>query len=319
MLGRKNKKWSSDAATGASEMLREALRVRLDAVWRCLASAAGRRDGESVHQLRVATRRAASILRAFPEVMPPRRAERLRWRLRRIRRAAGAARDCDVLIERLSQSSSDRQAADLLMHRIRAQRREAQAALKRVYRRMKKKRFPRQARNLLDRVRWRGPGNEPKLAAMAGPALKPAVEAFVRAAEKDLSQASALHRLRIRCKRLRYVMELFAGVSGSNVAPELYPAVREIQDRLGAINDRVSALDQFQRWQQKCHNPELAHHLGKLANIESRQLQAAHQQFHHWWTPERLGQFRQTLDTAPEPLSGGIPTPPRSGGHATMG
>src|SRR5688572_24408829 len=85
---------------------RKALTSRLRAVEECLAEAAhvsGRSDGdiEAVHQLRIWTRRSAAALRLFKRVLPPRRAKWLKRKLRQIRRAAGEARDCDVLAEQL--------------------------------------------------------------------------------------------------------------------------------------------------------------------------------------------------------------------------
>src|SRR5262245_29676581 len=58
-------------------------------------------DIESVHQLRVWTRRATAALRLYEDFLPRRRSAWMGKQLKRIRRAAGQARDCDVLIQRL--------------------------------------------------------------------------------------------------------------------------------------------------------------------------------------------------------------------------
>ena len=49
------------------------------------------------HQLRVATRRAGAALEIFRDCLPEKDYQTARKQLRRLRRAAGAARDWDVL------------------------------------------------------------------------------------------------------------------------------------------------------------------------------------------------------------------------------
>ena len=66
-----------------------------------------------MHQLRVATRRAAATVRIFDALLPQRRMRRLNKCLRKIRRAAGTARDLDVLADRLRAGDCDRFPATL--------------------------------------------------------------------------------------------------------------------------------------------------------------------------------------------------------------
>src|SRR5260221_3966301 len=77
-----------------------------------LAAEHSHEDIESVHQLRVATRRAAAALRMFEMCMPEKRAKTAKKQLRRLRRAAGAARDWDVFSKMLNDWSEKRPAAD---------------------------------------------------------------------------------------------------------------------------------------------------------------------------------------------------------------
>src|SRR5207248_2386197 len=58
-------------------------------------------DAEHVHQLRVGTRRAAAALRVFADALPHKLLKGTRRTLRRIRRAAGDARDWDVFLSAL--------------------------------------------------------------------------------------------------------------------------------------------------------------------------------------------------------------------------
>src|SRR5262245_48894926 len=95
-------KWIPDLTpeTPLVEAARRALALRLQVVADHLpkAVAAAEEDVEHVHQLRVATRRADAALRLFHLCLPRKVYRRARKRLRKIRRAAGAARDWDVFL-----------------------------------------------------------------------------------------------------------------------------------------------------------------------------------------------------------------------------
>jgi CHAD domain-containing protein len=83
------------------------LQNRLGAVLQLLSLAAEKaeEDTEYVHELRVRTRRATAALSLYEDLMPRRRFSWMKKQLKRVRRAANDARDCDVLIERLKTGS----------------------------------------------------------------------------------------------------------------------------------------------------------------------------------------------------------------------
>src|SRR3954466_9022178 len=85
------------------EAARRSLEPRLAAVARCLPLAAhlAEHEFEHVHRLRVATRRACAALKLYKQLLPEKPARWLKRRLRKIRKAAGDARDLDVLSRRL--------------------------------------------------------------------------------------------------------------------------------------------------------------------------------------------------------------------------
>src|SRR4051812_10904613 len=93
-------KWISDVTGAASPGAAAArvLPVRLgvvrDSLPRALSPSA--EDPEHVHQLRVAPRRAGAALDIFELCLPAKVYKSAKKRIRRIRRAAGAARDWDV-------------------------------------------------------------------------------------------------------------------------------------------------------------------------------------------------------------------------------
>jgi hypothetical protein len=61
--------------------------------------------------------------------------------------------------------------------------------------------------------------------------------AFNRATEANPADPSALHRLRIQGKRLRYALEIFAGCFPVAFRNVLYPSIEQLQEILGTIQD----------------------------------------------------------------------------------
>ena len=85
---------------------------------------------ETVHQLRVNTRRSLSALSVFGGLLDPQEAKWMRKQLRRIRKAAGAARDLDVLELRYKKHKGPRDPQ--LLGKIRKRRRDAQRPIDRL-------------------------------------------------------------------------------------------------------------------------------------------------------------------------------------------
>jgi hypothetical protein len=106
-----SEKWlvSDDHRLPVGQVAAQTLRTRFDAVWMKLRASCAMPDTvEHVHQLRVATRRTLAAFEAFHAVIPAKRRDWFEKRLRRLRRAAGEARDLDVLTERLTHDSAAR-------------------------------------------------------------------------------------------------------------------------------------------------------------------------------------------------------------------
>src|SRR5262249_20900183 len=99
-------KWIREltAALPLADAARRVLAIRLATVHRALPLAIqdARRDIEHVHQLRVATRRARAALDIFIDCLPDGAYRAAKKELRKIRRAAGAARDWDVFLAALT-------------------------------------------------------------------------------------------------------------------------------------------------------------------------------------------------------------------------
>ncbi len=286
-------KWISGVSPDdrTSDVAGRTLRFRLAAVQHYLPLAAEKpdEDVEYVHELRVATRRTTAALRLYADMLPRRRTARMETRLKQIRRAAGDARDCDVLAQRLSECHSDAEAQRFL-EEVRSRRRQAQRPIQAVYRRLKKDdRFDRRVKKLLRGVRPRGKAEskDPRFGEWARTCLRRIVNRFFKAAPTDGTDASALHRFRIRAKELRYEMELLAGAFPPDFVEKLYPVVETLQQQLGEINDHATAQARLRHRIDAADDPSEADHLRTLLEDEYARLNRSRRTFLQWWTPQR--------------------------------
>jgi CHAD domain-containing protein len=296
-----------------SRVARRALQGRLELVWYYLPAAAlePEEDIEYVHQLRVSTRRAMAALEIFESLAPRKRRKWFAKQLKRIRKAAGDARDYDVMLQRLAPICEAEQggAGQRFLKWLAERRADAQAPIRAIHRRLVKRRFPRRIDTLVARVRFRGGPDrqEPSFACAARSNLRPLAEAFFAAGAADLSSVAALHQFRIQGKLLRYAMEVFAGAFGPALRKELYPIVEQLQERLGKINDHATAAARYQAWLAEIDDPGQRQLLSDLAEGEASALEAERRTFLAWWTPERAADLRWRLDEEFAACPGGAP------------
>ena len=247
-------KWISGLTwqTPTVEAARTVLKARLKLVshYLPLAVEVADQDIEHVHQLRVATRRAGAALHLFDLCLPTKMGRRANKQLRRLRRAAGEARDWDVFVQmlgstRLLQSSAAKPVADLLFGYATARRMTAQEHLSTVAARSGP-RFEKVREEVLEHLEQ--PAKIEALAPLGELALARLGDYF-----RTLDKATAttptkyeeLHQIRILGKRVRYAMELFADCFDTPFRTQLYPALEEAQELLGNITDRHVAAERF--------------------------------------------------------------------------
>jgi CHAD domain-containing protein len=279
------------------------LQVRLAAIQHYLPLAAQKaeEDVEHVHQLRVWTRRAAAALKLYAGLLPRRRTARMKEQLKRLRRAANDARDCDVLARRLAEDHSHPEAGRWL-DKVRAQRAQAQKPIVAIYERLKRDdRFDRRVTKLLRRVRPRSKhghrAEDPRFGDWARASLRPLVEAFFAAVPSDGTDMAALHAFRIRGKELRYALELLAGAFPADFRDKLYPVVETLQDRLGALNDLATAQTRLRQRIDEADEPAEAEHLQKLQAEEQARFEQMHREFINWFTTPLQQQLRAWFDS----------------------
>lgn len=298
-MGR-NSKWIEGQPDDSTEQVaRRVLAARLERIGHYLERAVRepKSETENVHQLRIFARRAASALEIFDAWLPPRRGRWMRKQVKRIRQAAGAARDFDVLRMRWSEPNERMPSAQavLLLEQVKHCRREAQRPIEAIYRKLVEKRFARRTSRFLRRVRTRDGQrsvSEP-FACMARIALDRLVVPYLAAARAEMADAEALHAFRIQGKQVRYAMEIFAGAFNAEFRDELYPVVATLQDRLGAINDHVTAQAYLARWLDETDSCAVRQALDVGVQHERHGFDLSRQEFLAWWTSGRREDLRR--------------------------
>jgi len=196
-------------------------------------------DIEDLHDMRVATRRLRAAIDCFVEVLPA-RSRALSSELAWLAGVLGKVRDIDVQIDRVEKTG---EIHALLM----AQRASARQDLLDALDSPRWKRLASALTSMVQHgpLRRSPPGRLP--AAVSLPDLvkerhQAAVKAARRARRSGL--AADFHRLRIRCKRLRYSLEFSSGVYG-NHAEQFIRKLATLQDSLGHIQDAIVARDRL--------------------------------------------------------------------------
>lgn len=286
------------------------LRKRLQAVWTILPLAcepAG--DPERVHQLRVATRRALAAIEAFDRLIPRKQREWFTRQLRRLRRAAGEARDLDVLTDRLqlerqsrrqeaspatSRSANARAARSRLVAMLSRQRAVSRQPIREAYERLLDADWPRRAERLLDRVATRT--DERRFDDYARRRFRPIVNRFFAIADRKMRSAEELHAFRIEGKKVRYVLEIFGGVFSPAIRARCTDALEQLQETLGEFTDHSAAADRFRRWSREASVAAHREALVRLRRDEQQQADDARQVFSEWWNQRRRAALRTTFD-----------------------
>jgi len=214
------------------------LRERIRALFRHLPKALVG-EAEAIHDMRVAGRRLRVALPLLATKPRGRRVRRASALLGELTRGAGGSRDLDVslalLDDRLHELARTSAELQTLRRRLRAARSRIRSRMAEAVLDLEIATLRRDLRAIVARgserlftvlLRFRVARDrqgEKLLAAMG--------------AAGDGFDAEGLHRLRIRCRRLRYLGELAGGLKGQPSEAAAIGIFKELQDRLGRIHD----------------------------------------------------------------------------------
>jgi CHAD domain-containing protein len=231
----------------ACEAAREIFRKLLDAM---LVNEKGARldlDSEFLHDFRVAVRRTRAALAQLKGVIPPEMRNRFRPEFSWLGSLTGPSRDLDVYLLKMPdyrnsvpQSARDHlePLTDFLVAKKAAER-------ERLIEALDSERY----RKLM--TDWRAvlhvESDSASDASAAGTPIKAAASKRIwkiyrrvlkmGAREGGSVEVEVLHRLRIECKKLRYMMEFFRTLYEPKELQGLIKILRRLQDNLGDFND----------------------------------------------------------------------------------
>jgi CHAD domain-containing protein len=311
-------KWISDLKPGTAlaEAARHVLFVRLQVVRDYLPRAAleADKDIEYVHQLRVGTRRADAALRIFADCLPKKSYCKARRRLKKLRRAARAARDWDVfLVDLLNREkgadAKHRGGLDFLIGYAIGQRAAAHADLEAVYHE-EGPTFETFLVHTIDSIQPPAAQTSPAiLVDLARPMLFDRLKELEQAALGDLSDYTQLHQVRIAGKRLRYAMEVFADCFDPQFRDSLYPRIEQLQENLGRANDSHVAAGRLialrKHLQATCPTawPRLQPGFEQLLRSHQRRLPQERRRFLKWWNQWHPTGSEAVMNSLLTPLS----------------
>lgn len=231
-------------------------------------------DAEALHDMRVAARRMRAALALFSPALPA-RAEGLRQELRWIGGVLGEVRDTDIQLERLASWAREAEEAEVTSLRtlsVVLERRRQRARI-RLSRALDSSRYQLLVQRFTAMLQ-RGPLRRSMNSRTPALALLPEVVAAHHARVVKLgdridahSSPETYHRLRIRCKRLRYAVEFSRELYGPPGA-DFVEVMVSMQDLLGMHQDAyvaVASLEDLLQGEARRLPPRALFLMGQIA------------------------------------------------------
>ncbi|MBK1724118.1 hypothetical protein CKO23_18025 [Thiocystis violacea] len=236
-----------DPRARADAVVKQVLRELLDILEANVAGARANWDSEFLHDLRVATRRTRSVLTQLEDVFPRERIGGFRDGFAWLQQVTGPVRDLDVYLlafdgYRASLPPSLGPKLEPLRAFLRTRHEAAHAELAAALDSGRFKDLVRDWRDVLE-----APAASPSAAADAARPIKRVVDARIRRLAKRVrregraiqadSPPTQLHALRKRCKKLRYLMELFKSLYPDAAIKPIIKQLKVLLDQLGTFQD----------------------------------------------------------------------------------
>jgi CHAD domain-containing protein len=241
---------------------------------------------DDIHQLRVWSRRAKAALQLFASRLPEESTAEVMRILKKVRKRAGQARDCDVLLDTLDKRS--RNVLTEALEQLEEQRQECAKRLRRSYRKNVKSG---ELLNLLQSLEKKS-----QLSSHNGKAAPPLPfgpwfqQQFVgitadlrRQLRISRPGERRIHPLRIAGKQVRYALEIGLPALSKLTGRQLYEALEQLQEHLGDICDHQTLAEQYRDLAQDL-KPKQRTYLIEAADKHLQQAHAGWTKFIRWWT-----------------------------------
>jgi len=264
-------------------------------------------EPDSVHQMRVATRRLRATFRTFGSVIPPSASEHVAAELKWIGALLGAARDAEVLPARLQATlapTSPELVIGPVQARVQGHFPPARAAARtELIQALDSQRFVGLLADL--DLLTREPPSGPKAGAQARDVLPAAVRKVYRQARKRMSRArhtpvgpardTALHQARKSARRARYAAEAAAPAAGHR-ARAFATQMKHVQSVLGEHQDSVLARQAARDLGISAHLAgENAFSYGLLHEREADQAKRLQAKARHTWHKASSRRYRHWM------------------------
>ncbi len=251
-------------------------------------------DEEALHDFRVAVRRLRSTLRAWRDELGRSASRKQRRALREIQQGTGGGRDAEVALawlrgEREALGPTEQAGLDAMVARLESAHREAMAHAREGVRArfdaIDARLAPRLARVRIELDLDR-PGEAPRFGSALAERVREAATALGDGldAVRGFEHREEGHAARIAGKRLRYLIEPVR--ESGEACVEL---CKELQDRLGDLNDAHVLGEEIRRYEADAPEPERAglRALGQHLDAHARALYAG---FEEAWLGARATQ-----------------------------
>ena len=228
---------------------------------------------EELHDARVACRRAEAALRICRDLLPAQHVDWLRKRLRQLRQVGNAARDDDVWDRWLE--GQDTPGSQRLRRSLRGERELNHARVAKFAQSLLRSR--RFAYHMERACRLPRSTTSPSLwRSLIARRLLSQLNSLVCAIPLGEQNSRELHQFRIASKRLRYANEFVSEVIAESRSATLEQLLKQIQDRLGVLNDSVMRQRRFK---------QLVKHEVRLKGLpdSTRESECLTDAWQEWW------------------------------------
>lgn len=269
------------------------LKIRLKQTKRYLKKAATHpeQDPEYVHQMRVWSRRTGVACQFYRDQLPKSEFEWFLKQMKRVRKAANTARDCDVMKIRFEQMPVSHE-RNTILQIIDRSRQTAQKLLEEVYHQLLLSGKFHTHYRALKKVLLASPSRKPlsnkQFLSWHIKQLQRPLRRFTQATTADLTVTEKLHQLRIQGKHLRYAFELVSPLLNEKKTSNLDREFKKLQNLLGELNDHQTAATIFEDWAGRTSHTETAELLLALKKQELALLEKTRREFQHKWPAKRL-------------------------------
>lgn len=196
---------------------------------------------DSIHDMRVASKRLREALRVLRPALPEDSRKLMLQEVEELNDSLGAVRDCDVIAEVFAAlAEGNKQARDLsaLCAELKKQRRRYHRQFVRFLGKLDDEGFAIRYAAAMAEMASRTPEGQPTVISFAAEAVQERLQDVVAnwQAARRPNKIVPFHRQRIRVKKLKYALEPFLTLLPRDLAP-LYDWIADLQELMGLVHD----------------------------------------------------------------------------------